>query len=361
MRLPSLLIAALIAIGLYYWFAVRPASEPAVAVVAEASTAPGDAEDAPVPVIVLSSEAQERTDRLVLRGRTAAARSVEVPAETAGRVISPPLRAGAEVREGELLCELDAGARPAQLTEAEASLAEARIESTAAATLSQKGFAAETTRIAREAQLEAAQAAVDLVRLDIERLQIHAPFSGLLETDTAELGSLLRPGDVCATVIDLAQVKVEGFVSEMTVDKLDVGTPATARLVNGREAEGEITFISRMADPETRTYEVEVTLPNADGAIRDGMTAEILVPLPTDTAHLIPQSALTLNDEGELGVRIVDGDTSRFVAVKLLSDERQGVWVAGLPERADVLVVGQEFVRDGRRIVPTEVGWDDLT
>lgn len=358
MRLPSLLIAVLIAAGLYWWFAVRPASEPLPDPVTKA---PEETRDAPVPVMVLESVAQERSDALILRGRTAASRSVDVPAETQGRVISQPIRAGARVEKGQLLCELDPGARPAQLAEAKAKLAEARTESTAATTLSSKGFAAETTRIAREAQLEAAQAAVDLVELDIERLQIFAPFSGLLETDTAELGSLLQPGQVCATVIDLSDVKVEGFVSETTVDKLSVGAEATARLVNGREARGEITFISRMADPETRTFEVEVTLPNPDGAIRDGMTAEIAVPLPAETAHLIPQSALTLDDDGRLGVRIAEGKTTRFVPVEILSDERQGVWVSGLPERAEVLVVGQEFVTDGRTIAPTRVGWDDLS
>lgn len=365
MRLPSIILALLIAAGLTYWFVLRGAADrPMAALAGTAAEAPAestDAVDAPVPVMVLPSEAQQVADFLVLRGRTTAARLVNVPAETAGLVVSQPFRKGATVEEGQLLCKIDPGARLAQLAEAEAGLAEARTESEAANQLSQKGYAAETTRVAREAQLQAAEAAVDLVKLDIERLEIHAPFSGVLESDTAELGSRLGLGDICATIIDLSSVRVLGFVSEREVDSIAVGTPASARLINGREVEGEITFISRMSDAETRTYEVEVTLPNADGQIRDGMTAELRIPLPAETAHLIPQTALTLNDEGELGVRLVEGDSTRFQPVTLLRDERRGVWVSGLPEKTEIVVVGQEFVRDGRRIVPHLIGWDDLS
>ena len=176
MRLTSLVLALLSAGALYYWFAVRgPAEDMAVTVVTVATTGAEAEQNRPVPVMVEVSEARPMVDQLVLRGRTVAIRNVSVPAETAGLVISQPLRKGTTVAEGDVLCRLDPGARAAQLLGAEAGLAEARIEAEAATTLSRKGFAAETTRMARQAQLEAAQAQVDLVKLDIARLVIHAP------------------------------------------------------------------------------------------------------------------------------------------------------------------------------------------
>ncbi len=354
MRLTSVLFALLLAGGVLYWFALRhPAGPAAPAAIGMSDTAPATpavAEELPVPVMVLASQARPTVNVLTLRGRTVAIRNVSVPAETAGLVISQPLRKGATVRAGDVLCRLDPGARPAQLLEAEARLAEARVEAEAATRLSQKGFAAETTRMARQAQLEAAQAAVDLVRLDISRLVITAPFDGVLESDTAEIGSRLGPGDGCAIVIDLSSVKVTGYVSEQEVDQIEVGQTAIARLINGRTIPGELSFISRVSDPETRTYQVEVTLPNEDGRIRDGMTAELQIDLPAEVAHLLPQSALTLDDDGRLGVRLAAGGKARFVPVRILRDVADGAWVAGLPDRADVIVVGQEFVRDGRSI-----------
>lgn len=358
MRFTSVLMALAIVGGLYYWFALRgqmPPSGPPEASATLAVTAPAtsSAADAPVPVVVFESTARETVNQIILRGRTSANRRVSVAAETAGLVISQPIRRGSEVAEGDLLCRLDPGARPAQLLEAEAALAEARVEAEAATQLSQKGFATETTRIARQAQLEAAQAAVDLVRLDIARLEIRAPFSGILETDTAELGSRLAPGDGCAVVIDLSSVKVSGFVSEQEVDQIQLGQTATARLINGRRIAGRISFISPVADPETRTFQVEVTLPNSDSRIRDGMTAELSIDLPAQVAHRIPQTALTLDDDGRLGVRLAEDGVARFAPVSIIRDETDGVWVSGLTDRASVIVVGQEFVRDGRAIAPS--------
>ena len=373
MRLTSLLLAALMVSGLYYWFAVRgptAATRAGDQVVAngDAGTGAGTGTgtgvgvnpskqapkvDNPVPVMVIESRAEPKIKRLVLRGRTVAVRNVSVPAETEGLVVSQPLRKGTEVSADDVLCQLDPGARQAQLLEAEARFAEALIEADAATKLSQKGFTAETTLMARQAQLEAAQAQVNLVRLDIERLVIRAPFDGVLETDTAEIGSRLGTGDTCATVIDLSEVKVSGFVSEQEVDQIALGRNAVARLINGRRISGQISFISRVSDPETRTFLVEVTLPNDDGRIRDGMTAELKIELPAEIAHKIPQTALTLDDDGRLGVRIAESGEARFVPTRIVVEETDGVWVTGLPDTAQVIVVGQEFVRHGRAVAAT--------
>ncbi|MEM9147154.1 MAG: efflux RND transporter periplasmic adaptor subunit [Pseudomonadota bacterium] len=330
---------------------------PSVAVAAE-----------PVRVVVLDVSAEPRSGRLLVAGRTMASRRVEVEAETAGLVISDPRRRGAKVEAGDVLCRIDPGPRPAQLREAEAKLAEAEAEAAAAESLSAKGFAAETTRKARLAELEAAQAGVDQMELDVRRLEIRAPFAGHLESDTAELGARLDIGEPCATVVDLSTVKAAGYVSEQSVDQLALGDDAEVRLVTGALAAGPITFISRVADPDTRTYEVEVTLTNPEGRIRDGMTAELSLPLPIVHAHRVPQSALTLDDEGRLGVRlaVTDGPAggggwhAEFVPIAVLEDLPDAVWIAGLPELARVIVIGQEFVRNGGAIEPVPASWDDL-
>jgi len=355
----------------------------------------GDMADA-VRVVAIHSVAQEIDSAVVLRGRTEAAREVQVQAELSGQVISEPLRKGAFVNAGDILCVLDPGTRQSALSEAEARLSEARgrvpeaeaaqaeaaarvreaeINLNAARQLSEGGFASETRVISAEAALEAAlagvqrgnssvisaqaaiesaQAAVASAALSIERLTIRAPFAGLLETDTAELGALMQTGAPCATVIQLDPIKLVGFVPEIDVAKVTVGAPAGARLTSGEELIGRVTFLSRSADETTRTFRVEVAVPNSDLSIRDGQTAEILVQTDGQSAHLIAQSALTLDDAGRLGVRsISDTRTAAFLPVTLVRDTPQGVWVAGLPDKVDIIVVGQEFVIDGVPVNPT--------
>lgn len=355
MKLTHLLSAALVMTGLYFWVG-KPIEAQQAADAGEAS-APAADEAPAVKVVAYRSTAQPVEGAVLMRGRTEAHRSVDLRAETPGLVISEPRRAGARVAKGDVLCQLDPGEREARLAEAKAQMTYAKADSDAAEALVARGITAENTAIGQRAALQAAQAAVRAAEIDMERLTIEAPFDGVLETDAAEIGSLLRVGDQCARIIALDPIKLVGFVPEVDVDKLEFGQTAFARLVTGKELAGSITFISRSADETTRTFRVEITAPNPQDAVRDGLTAEIFVPLAGGAAHLAPQNALTLDDAGRLGVRVVEDDRARFIPVDILRETREGLWLAGLPEQADIIFVGQEYVADGRAVEATLEEW----
>ncbi|KPU83306.1 hemolysin D [Marinosulfonomonas sp. PRT-SC04] len=345
-----------------------------------------------VSVVAFASVAQTVDSTVMLRGRTEAARQVNVMAETSGKVVSDPLRKGAYIEAGQLLCQLDPGSRESRLVEAKARLteasarlpeakanaagaaavlSEAKISENAARRLNKNGYVSETRAAQAEATLQAALAGVEAAKAavisakasgeaakasvaatekDIEYLTITAPFSGFLETDTAELGAFLQPGALCATIIQLDPIKLVGFAPETEVERVSVGAMAAARLATGREIIGRVTFLSRSADPLTRTFRVEVEVPNAGLAIRDGQTVEIIVKSDGALAHLLPQSSLTLNNDGDLGVRYVENGTVGFAQVSILRDSLKGVWVTGLPMRLDVIVTGHEYVVKGVRV-----------
>ncbi|WP_417250702.1 efflux RND transporter periplasmic adaptor subunit [Celeribacter sp.] len=369
MRIASIITALLVVTGIYFFVFERdavkdfagtdPAAEQAGGETAETqvdATPPAareKGETAAIKVVARHSVARELDSAVVLRGETEAARSIQVAAETSGRVISTPLRKGAYVDEGQMLCELDAGTRSASLAQARAAVKEAEVALANARKLSEGGYASETAVLSAEAAVEAARAAQAQAENEIENLTITAPFAGLLESDTAELGQLMQPGSVCATVIQLDPIKLVGFAPEAEVDRIEVGTLAGAQLISGQEVTGRVTFLSRSADPATRTFRVEVEVPNPDFAIRDGQTVEMAVRSEGKLAHLVAQSTLTLDDEGALGVRIVDADNRvAFVPVSVVRDTREGVWVTGLPEEVDVITVGQEYVRSGVLVEP---------
>jgi membrane fusion protein, multidrug efflux system len=359
MRFFPILTAFVVTIGIYFAlferdtlvaFAMGDAAEEQVV---QAAVSGDVSERPPVSVLVLKSVAQTVDSGIVLRGRTEAARNIDVRSENSGLVISEPLRKGASVSKGQLLCELDPGTRVVALTEAKARLAEAAINEKAASALAAKGFGSQTTATARRAALESAQAGVERAEKDIERLRIIAPFDGLLESDTAELGVLLQPGSICGHVIQLDPIKLVGFVPEQDIANISQGALAGARLIDGKTVTGQVTFLSRSADPTTRTFRVEIKVPNPDLNIRDGSTAEIFIAFSGEQAHLLPQSALTLDDAGNLGVRSVIDGSAKFFNVRILRDTAGGVWVTGLPDEVDVIVVGQEYVIDGRRVSVT--------
>ncbi len=353
MRLAPFLTAITVLVSLYLLIMERPALLALAGVatteaVEEADPTPTRAEEQRLRVVVQRVEEQPLESAVVLRGRTQAARQVEVRAETSGLVTSEPLPRGSAVRAGDVMCELDPGTRRAQLAEAEARLAEAEINFVTASRLSEDGFAAQTRVAAAEAARRGAEAAVEVAQTELQRLQIRAPFDGLLEADTAERGSLLSPGALCGTVIRLDPMLLVAFAAEAQVDQLELGAVAGARLSNGTEVMGRVTFLARSADAATRTFRVEVTVPNPDFSLRDGMSADLLVAASASRGHLVPGSALTLDDGGRLGLRLIDGNNRTFFApVRVLRDAAEGFWVSGLPEVADVVTVGHEYVTDG--------------
>lgn len=308
-----------------------------------------------VPVQAMVSTAQPLDQGVLTRGQTEAARRVEVRAETTGKVISEPLGKGAQVEKGQLLCKLDPGTRPAALAEAQARLTEARLNATAAEKLKEGGYRSETATASAQSALEAATAAVEAAQTELARLEITAPFAGLIEEDTAELGSLLSAGGLCATVIQLDPIKLVGYVPETEIDRVQSGAMVGARLATGREVMGKVTFVSQSADAATRTFRIEAEAPNGDQSIREGQTVEMIVAADGTKAHFLPASAMTLNDQGKLGVRLAVDGVARFAPVDFLRDTPEGVWLAGLPESATVIVVGQDYVTEGSPVAVTLV------
>ncbi len=360
MRLISLLTAILVTATLYMVVFERDALLAFAAVNEDDETQSEALEDSAerVSVVAMRSVAQEVDSAVLVRGRTEAARQVDVRAETSGLVISEPLRKGAYVEAGQLLCQLDPGTRDAMLSEAEARLAEAQINNTAAARLAEGGFASETRAVGAQATLQSAEASVQAAKKELERLNITAPFAGLLESDAAELGSLLQPGGHCATIIQLNPIKLVGFVPETQVNRVTVGAPAGATLATGEQVQGRVTFLSRSADDTTRTFRVEIEVPNGDLTIRDGQTAEIVIASDGAQAHLIPGSALTLSDEGTIGVRVVEDGAAEFRPIVYLRDTVDGVWISGLDQEVEIITIGQEFVIDG---VPVDVTYQEAS
>ena len=111
---------------------------------------------------------------------------------------------------------------------------------------------------------------------------------------------------------------------------------------------GHIRYVAPVADEATRTFGVELEVDNSAGTLRAGGTAELLVPAETLLAHRVSPSLLTLDDAGNVGVKVID-DAGRveFVVADIALSTNDGVWLAGLPETATIITVGQGFVTAG--------------
>ena len=292
-----------------------------------------------------------REYEVVARGRTQATRSVVVRSETPGVLAAAPVLQGTSVAQGAVLCRLSVDARQAALDQARANLRSAELTQKGNIELKQKGFRSDTQVLQTQASLDAATAQVRAAEIALAQVNIRAPFAGVFDHRDAEVGTYLSPGQPCGTMIELNPLLVVGDVPETDAGKLKVGAPATARLVSGQTLNGKIRYVAHDADPQTRTYHLEIVVANPGMAVRSGLSAEVHVGAGAGAAHLVPPSALVLDSAGRQGVRTVGaGDRVVFSPIAVMSEGPDGIWVKGLSGPVRLIVVGQSYVADGQKV-----------
>ena len=191
---------------------------------------------------------------------------------------------------------------------------------------------------------------------EAEKLTIKSPIDGIIDSVPVQVGQAVRDGTEIAEVIDPDPMLAVGAVSEFRRASLKIGQSVTVRFVNGSPRKGTINHIGLSAEAATRTYKVEARMMNPDALIADGLTCEMNILLAPIEAVSIPRSALVFSDDGQLGVRVADVESkARFVPIEIVDDGRSSVWVSGIENSASVIVVGQDFVKDGDPVeaVPT--------
>jgi len=299
-------------------------------------------------VRVRTQIAEEVTRTIIVNGKTAPARVVELSAETDGRVESIGAKRGANIDRNTVIVRLDERDRSARLAQAEATVRQREVEYEARARLKVESYVSEAQLQEGVALLEAARAELTRARLDLDYMQVRAPFDGALQARAVEIGAFLKVGDPIATFVDNRTIIVSANVSEFDARFVHVGMTAKAILATGEDVHGKIRYVAPVADEATRTFTVELEVDNRDGAIRAGGTAELHIPAESILAHRISPSLLTLDDAGNIGLKIInDSGKVEFVVADIVLSAGDGIWVAGLPETVTIITVGQGFVTTG--------------
>jgi multidrug efflux system membrane fusion protein len=301
-------------------------------------------------VQVATLTASPRDATLTVRGRTQALHWVDTRAQVDGIVKTIHFEKGDRVKAGDVLCELMVNDRQAKLDQAKALVAERQKEWDAADNLLKQGATSATAAKQAIAALEAARADERTQAIELENTRIRAPFSGFVDDRYVNVGDYMRVGDKCELVIAPEPFLAVGGVSEQDVGKLKIGSPASARLVTGESVAGRVYFVATKADATTRTFRIEIELPNSDARLRDGVSADIHIPVKQVQAMKISPGILVLSDNGVVGVRTVENGIVHFKPVNVVSDGPDGMWVTGLSNGTTVITVGQEFVAEGSRV-----------
>jgi multidrug efflux system membrane fusion protein len=293
-----------------------------------------------------------------LSGITEADKRTDLAARADGVIASLSLAKGGMVEAGALVMVLEGPEAVAQEEIAKIALAQAERDLEVAERLFQGGSTSESNLNNARSARDAAAAELNRAQASADRLRLKAPFAGIVDTLSVELGEWVQTGTQVATILSLDPILVKAEVSEVDLSSVAVGSTAKVRLVNGTEMEGTVRLVAREASAQTRTFPVEIALPNPDLTMPSGMTAEVSLYAQPTRAVVVPRSIITLSETGELGLRVMSADNvAQFAQVQIIDDTADGLVVTGVPDGVRIITAGQDLVSDGEVVqVAPEVG-----
>ena len=349
----SHLIATGAALALAAWMAsgLLASNDPDVSVKPPGAAGTREATAVQVQTVV----AQAVTQFVVAQGSVEPERRITVRAETAGKVAEVVSGRGDRVQAGDVIVRLAMNDREFRLATSAARVTEAKSSYDAALKLLDRGHTTQRRIEELYSALKAAIADRRQAEIEVGHTDIRAPFDGILNARSVEVGDYVAINGEIATIVDTDPLLVRVPVSQQDIARIKTGADATIKLATGGEAAGVVRYISRDADQTTRTFRVEIEVSNPDGTIFSGISAEAQIDVGATRAHFISPASLSLDAAGIVGVKVVDaGGRVAFFPVDIVKSTNGGVWVTGLPATARVITVGHGFVRTGERVAAVE-------
>ncbi|MFZ0658354.1 MAG: efflux RND transporter periplasmic adaptor subunit [Candidatus Binataceae bacterium] len=218
-----------------------------------------------------------------------------------------------------------------------------------------------------DAQVKQSEASLKQAQINLGYCKLMSPMDAVMLSRGIEIGSLVGPSVVAFQIADTTEMKAIFAVSDIEVGQLKQGQVQTLRseALPGVQLEGQITRIAQSADQNTRTFDVEVTIPNKDGRMRVGMIASLKLAnnasAPVATAATVPINAVVRPPEDPSGYAVFVASQEGGKTIARMRKVRLGDIVgneiavdSGVAIGDPVIVRGATMVTDGQeiRIIP---------
>ena len=288
--------------------------------------------------------------KIELYGRTEPNRITTLKAEVRGKIVEVLAKRGSKVAKGQVIAKIALNSLPAQLARSQALLTQREVEYQGALKLNKQGYQGKVHLAQSYAALASVKAEIISLELDIANTVIKAPFAGVLNTRYVEVGDYVASGDDIAMIADLDPLIVRAHVTEQQISQLSVGQVAQVSLLNGQRSQGTLRYIASVGDDATNTFKIEVAIENKNSQLLAGLSSELSIDLALMSAIKISPALLALDEQGNIGVKSVKGSIVQFTPIEIIKSDSDGIWLTGLGEQADIIVLGQGFVRAGDKV-----------
>ena len=166
-----------------------------------------------------------------------------------------------------------------------------------------------------------------------------------------EIGEFAPENGAVAHLLGLQELVLDVPVPQARIRDITIGDAAKVEIIGHGMAQGRVSKIASTANSATRTFTVEVSLDNQDGALLAGMSAEASVTIDSVDAFKISPAHLNVDGNGQLTAKVVDKDSRvSTVTVELVRTSGNFAYISGLDDGAIVLAAGQAFLSEGEAV-----------
>jgi RND family efflux transporter MFP subunit len=324
-----------------------------------AARSPNEGDSTAIPVVVRDVASSTRAWSTTASGIVQAKTTVDVSFQVPGKVVMVGPEEGQTVRAGQVIAAVDPTDYRLTVEQAAAQADRAARDRDRNRPLLEAGSIAAADMDHLEVGARQSAAAADLARKKLADTRLEAPISGIIARRAIEVGATATPGQPVFTIVDLDPVRVRIGVPEGDVGHVTVGAPASVRIpALGANFSGRVSLIGVAADPTTRSYTVEITVPNAAHQLRAGMVAEATISTSQRVSALLVPATAVLHDGGVDAATIVytvDRGGSRVHARRVTTGTARGDSLdvtSGLTSGDRIVVAGQHRLRDGALVQP---------
>jgi len=347
---PIAVVAVALAAGAGYWFGQQRSGKSASGASTQASDKGATGAPAAVIVEAVAASTAAMPQMITAVGSLRSDESVTLRPEVAGRVVAIGFEEGRPVAKNALLVKLDPAINEAEVLQAKANLTLAKAKYDRAVDLQKQGFISGQARDEAENSLKVMEASVALAAARLAKMEIRAPFSGLIGLRSVSIGDYVKEGQDMVNLESIDPLKVDFRVPEIYLKQVQVGQKLEVSLdaLPGRKYEGTVSAINPLVDAAGRAIVIRAQVRNADTALRPGMFARVkLLTKDERDALVLPEQALVPQGEEQYVFRVIDGKAARTkVELGQRRDGRVEV-VKGVAPGETIVTAGQLKLRDG--------------
>jgi membrane fusion protein (multidrug efflux system) len=333
-----------------FWFGANKGSLPSTPGGAPQTASKASAPTPGVAVEAVKVALQPMPQAITTVGSLRSDESVTVRPEVAGRISAIQFQEGQRVTKGATLIRLHPAINQAEVQQSRANLKLAQSKYDRAVDLAKSNFISGQARDEAENNLRVAEAGLQLAEAKLAKMEIKAPFSGVIGLRVVSIGDYVKEGADVVNLESIDPLKVDFRVPEMYARQVRVGQSLQVQLdaLPGKTFEGSVAAVNPLFDAAGRSIVIRAVVRNSDTSLRPGMFARVrLITRDEQNALVIPEQAFVPQGDEQYVFRITDGRANR---VKIEVGQRRDGNVEvlkGLSATDIVVTAGHLKIRDG--------------